>query len=382
MIRVSWYKRLMPDKSYTLGIRWIDPKTGQEVRRMVGIRTDPKPGKKALEKAIDRAKAEVERQSEQLNREATADVPVQNLELRQAATMFVAWCDTRGANGLTRSAEGTTANKARHIDSLIHFCHSYHWHLPARFALSYLNRNMLALWRDDLEKRGYGAATVNTMLASASSWLAWAVDYGHVKFNPCSGLLRLRTIAKRADGPLADPENMRQELGRILERLAPGRFRAAAIFLACTGLRQGELRGLKVRDVDVEEAVLQVPAGRESTKRHARTIPLCRQATEAARELLDLAGDEPSDWLLPSVRDPSRPMTSQLSKAFKRAGATPHAFRRFFQTALETVGTPKNVVCDLLAHSPGRVRAAYTPASNIEAARPWIEAFSRWLGDT
>jgi len=187
------------------------------------------------------------------------------------------------------------------------------------------------------------------------------------------GVLRVRVDRMRPGLPIRTPA----DLMGLLESLEEPP-REWIQLLATTGLRQGEAKALEWGDWDRDSGVLAVHRGRETTKRHQRSILLPKLATEALWAIAELSGDGCGPYIL-SIHANYRPLTSQLNSVLRPHGVRPHDLRRFFVTALETLGAPKTVVDDLVGHSADKVRAAYTPAENVEAARPWIEKFDQWL---
>lgn len=360
---------------------WFDA-NGKEHRENTPYVSEPHPTKARM-RAISRNVRDYARQRRrEMENEQRALGGITPISLTDGLEAYIDRIRAKGPDGILRRAKGTADNVERHITAFINeFLLPRKYYAPTKFHMHLVTRNMLALWRDWLESQGYMPGTINAMLGAISAWFRWAVDYGHSPINPVHGLERLRMPVERVHIPLIDSMWMRDELRRIIAAIRNPQMSLAATVLATTGLRQGELKLLRTTNVDLKARILTVPPGRETTKIHGRRVPLCKQARMALAGLLVRFEDGADRYLVTSIRDPLKPITGQFSVALKRVGFTPHDLRRFFITALETIGTPKTVVDDLAGHSPGKVRQAYTPETNIEAALPWIHRFEDWLGD-
>jgi integrase len=104
---------------------------------------------------------------------------------------------------------------------------------------------------------------------------------------------RLETL-KAAERALDDPVS--EECGAFLEASRGERLEALYILAVTTGMRRGELLGLKWSDVDVENATVsirrtltrtdngkRVSLGEPKTKKSRRTVRLTQRAIEALR---------------------------------------------------------------------------------------------------
>jgi integrase len=198
-----------------------------------------------------------------------------------------------------------------------------------------------------------------------------------------------------APKPRVDPERVfghqrrrtltPEEFGRFLAACRPF-YRDHFITQVGTGLRSGELLGLRRRRVHPELGRIEVievryEAGEfgagfkhePKSPTSVRVVPMCEQVHAAvARQLL--AGGDPADLMFPGpggsngVRRGARaPLaTHNLRRAYKaavsRAGADlahldlrgPHDLRHTFATWLEDAGIPSRVIDELMGHAGGR----------------------------
>ncbi len=374
MIQVKAIHRRNSDGSYSFLLRYKDAE-GKDVRKTF-CRTEPKCGVRSLanwQREAAHGAFELQRQL-QGNILPRKQVKWRNIE--QGMDEYLAWCQTKGPSGRPNSARGTIANKSRHIGAfLLFFRAKGAADRPGKRPLRFMHHiwpYYIAHWRDSLIAKGLAATTINTMLASLAAWFKWAVDHGYNYNNPARDILRIKAGNDRAVLPIRAPEDLAELLGNF-ENLQP---KVAVMLLAHTGLRQGEARLL--RWDDVRDDTVEVAAGEtETTKLHQRTIPLTSAVVEALAMLKDSRGEHPGTFVLCAAD--GQALTSQLNKWLKPHDVKPHDLRRFFITAMETIGAPASVIDDLVGHSPGKVRAAYTPAENLEASRPWVRRFEKWL---
>jgi integrase len=105
-------------------------------------------------------------------------------------------------------------------------------------------------------------------------------------------------------------------------------------------VRPGELRHAEWSEIDLDEAVWNIPAHKMKMKQ-AHIVPLCRQAIEILQELQPLTGT--SKYVFPSGRSYSRAMSNNaVTAALRRMGydretMTGHGFRAMARTILDEV---------------------------------------------
>ena len=163
------------------------------------------------------------------------------------------------------------------------------------------------------------------------------------------------------------------EIQALLSQLSL-RDRMVVALAATTGLRRGELFGLKWSDVDFEKhqisvtrSIVQQVVGRCKTEASQKPVPLYpglaedlkvwKQTTEYGR---------PADWIFASARKngrqplwPDTLLSQVILPAAKRAGITKnlgfHTFRRSFATLLKANGEDVKVVQELMRHANSKI---------------------------
>lgn len=229
---------------------------------------------------------------------------------------------------------------------------------------------------------------VRVVFANVSAVFNAAVDDGLIAANPCrAASVRL----PKRDNRKVEPWPVEQ-VQAVIAAL-PERYRATAIAAAGCGLRQGEVFGLRVVDVDflrrrlhVQQQVKIVHSRLELDRPKGgkvRTVPLPDAVAEAIAEHLRRypAGD---DGLVFTTREHKPINRNHFNRyvwrpALATAGVEEgkgngmHALRHFYASVLIDAGESVRVVADFLGHAdPGftlRVYAHLLPASEDRARR-------------
>ena len=217
---------------------------------------------------------------------------------------------------------------------------------------------------------------VRVMLANLSAILGAAVEDGMIVRNPCaSKAVRAPRIEHHKIAPWSSEQVAAVIAGH------PERFRAMPVVAAGAGLRQGEVFGLRVQDVDFLGRTLHVrqqvkvihgrPAPAPPKGRKTRTVPLADAVAVALSERLR-AFPTGEGGLIFTSRE-HKPMsrtyynTHIWKPALIAAGVEPtrangmHALRHYFASVLLDAGESIRAVADYLGHSdPGFTLRVYT----------------------
>lgn len=202
-----------------------------------------------------------------------------------------------------------------------------------------------------------------------------AMRYGWAERNP---IKEVRQSAKT----LQEPDVLTPEELTALFSALPGYARYMVIVAAVTGLRRGELIGLKWEDIDFENGKLYVRRslvdqveGEPKTKGSKRPLPLEKALAFALEQWKKQTSySSPSDWVFASPyhvgRTPYWPNTV-LEKVIRptavEAGITKrigwHTFRRTIATLLLANGESVKTTQDLMRHAtPSMTLGTYAQA--------------------
>lgn len=149
-------------------------------------------------------------------------------------------------------------------------------------------------------------------------------------------------------------------------------------------VRPGELRQAEWAEIDLEEAVWNIPASKMKMKQ-PHIVPLCRRAVEILTELKELTGA--SRYVFPSGRSFSRPMSNNaILAALRRMGydkdtMTGHGFRAMARTILdEVLQVRPDYIEHQLAHAVrdpnGR---AYNRTAHLAERRKMMQTWADYL---
>jgi integrase len=147
-------------------------------------------------------------------------------------------------------------------------------------------------------------------------------------------------------------------------------------------VRPGELRHAEWSEIDLEEALWTIPAGKTKMRKE-HVVPLSRQAIAILKDVQPLTG--PSGYVFPSVRTRRRPMSDNtINAGLRRLGyatdeMTAHGFRAMASTLLNESGkwNPDAIERALAHGDTDKVRAAYHRGAH------WKErvAMAQWWSD-
>jgi len=228
-------------------------------------------------------------------------------------------------------------------------------------------------YRDRLDA-GLSTSTVNKVHTVLHKALSQAELWCLIPHNP--------TEAVKAPSPAS--QEMRplspEEAGRLLKAACSDRFEALYVLAVTTGMRRGELLGLKWSDVDLKGGAVsirrtlsrvdngkRVTLGEPKTKKSRRTIPLTLRALEALKahrkrqleEMMELAGLREDQGLVFTTRtgsliNPSNLRQRSFAQLLKRAGLPHvrfHDLRHTCATLLLSQNTHPKFVQELLGHA-------------------------------
>ncbi|HWV85039.1 MAG TPA: tyrosine-type recombinase/integrase [Capillimicrobium sp.] len=215
--------------------------------------------------------------------------------------------------------------------------------------------------------------SVANYLGTLSTLLNFAVRKGWIPSSPMAAVdLPAHKIIETGDAPIAELHFLEpHEVRRLVDAAVDGSYRlldrALYTMAAYTGLRQGELRGLRWRNVDFDGPTVHVLEGvtrgsrRSSPKgKRRRSVPL---APTAAQALLDLRAASP--WTRPEDPVFATPSTGQpmhrtgLMDRYRKAlavadldpGFSFHDLRHTFGTTMARQGVPVGTIQAWMGHA-------------------------------
>jgi len=214
-----------------------------------------------------------------------------------------------------------------------------------------------------------------------------AVDWAYLDESPVSKV-RLPSKPISAQRDMLTPDQFRQLLEKLDEPC-----RSMVVVAALTGLRRGEVFGLRWRDVDLERGFLDVTQavyeghiGTPKTASSRRRIPLSGPAVEVFRSLR--LGDPEFDLVFHSRRGtPVRPanmLNRFIHPACEEAGVPKvgwHSLRHLHATLLSDLGESLKTAQAILGHSDLETTLAVYTHSVPDSERRAEERLARRLMD-
>lgn len=201
--------------------------------------------------------------------------------------------------------------------------------------------------------------------------------------------IKLTKVGRKESQPV-DPRDVALILGEGKARYVQARnqqkFKVAFALAAFAGLRSGEIRALKKRDVDLEAGVLYVrfarAAGEETTPKssHQRRIPIPKKLRGFLEPAVNALKSPDSHVCTNSKGLPWGDIG--LSVCFKRTcerlgiqGARLHGLRHFFTSSLFGAGVDAKTVQELLGHQDLTTTQIYAHSTKERQKKAVEDAF-------
>ena len=352
---------------------------GRKLERLVAFRAVGDPPPPELARWIERLPR---RRREALVRLDLID-PVRQAASRSLAELVEEFRRSLEARGRTPKH---IAHVAGRVLRLFEGCGFETWgDLDPALVESFLSR--------EREEKGRSPKTLNHYLAAARELVLWALERGYADRDPLASLRRLRfnvQADRRLDRRALNVEQLR---GVIAAADAgptrcglPGSERALLYELAAyTGLRVGELRALRVADLDLDDAEDPRLRVRASISKNGREAVLPVRQKTAGRLHAFVRKRLPAARIFPRFPGkPERALRFDLGRAGfpcqdedgrpldDKDGRTVgfHSLRISFSTMLDAAGTPKGLTEKLMRHQAvGLTYGTYTKHAREEERR-------------
>ncbi len=216
----------------------------------------------------------------------------------------------------------------------------------------------LRLKTDTLHKRKRSPATVNRELQVLSKVFSMAYDNGLVETNPVRRVRRLREDPAR-ERYLTDDEEK-----RVFETLVDRRayVRPIVVVALQTGMRQGEILGLKWKHVDFDQGTIYVAHTKTG---RPRKIPMSEPVEVELRSLKQDASLDSYVFGFPSTGVKQAALRHAWERACVKAkisGLRFHDLRHTFATRLRAKGVHEMDIMSLLGHTTLQMTSRYSHA--------------------
>jgi integrase len=250
---------------------------------------------------------------------------------------------------------------------------------------------LLAVLRK-IEARG-AIETAHRAKDACGQVFRFGIASGYCQRNPAADLKdALKPVRSRHHAAIVDPKGVAGLLRDMDAYQGHPYTRGALALSALLFMRPGEVRQLQWAWVDLEAAVLTVPAEAMKRRREGKAngvphvVPLAWQAVEILRDdLQPLTGD--GRYVFPSLLSGERPMSDgTVRTALRRMGydketMTAHGFRAMARTMIaERLSVDPHVIEAQLAHAvPDALGSAYNRAQFLDQRRIMMQAWADYL---
>jgi integrase len=152
--------------------------------------------------------------------------------------------------------------------------------------------------------------------------------------------------------------------------------------LIITGLRPGELRGGLWREIDMDNAIWEIPPERMKMRR-SHMVPLSRQALEILHRVHPISGR--GELVFPGRGRGDKPISEMtMNLLIRRIGysgrATGHGFRHTMSTILHEQGFNSSWIELQLAHvDKNSIRGTYNHAQYLEGRREMLQWYADYI---
>lgn len=240
-----------------------------------------------------------------------------------------------------------------------------------------------------LERKGLAPKSRANALGTLHSLIEFAIDEGWATGeNPVKRVEKPALAVTDPDVRFLDTEDVEALLRAVPDDPLGRVERAMYLTAAMTGMRQGELFGLRWRDVDwsarrirVRRNYVRGEFGTPKSKRSSRSIPLASRVA-AELELLcqnsPYTGDDDLVFAHPATGSPID--RSKLLKRFKAALGRAevrevrfHDLRHTFGTRMAAQGVPMRVLQEMMGHRDFKTTLIYADYAPSEHEAEWVE---------
>ncbi|MDO8234451.1 site-specific integrase [Citrobacter werkmanii] len=209
---------------------------------------------------------------------------------------------------------------------------------------------------------------------------AYAIVTGRTKYNPARDLATAMQRFQRGHYASLDTTELPAFLTALETTTGNIMVNLAVRLLMLTGLRPGELRKGEWKEIDLDNALWEIPSERMKARR-PHLVPLSEQAIELLRSVKAISGNY--GLMFPGRNDVTRPMSDMaMNQLIKQCGygekLTGHGFRHMMSTTLHEKDFNSAWIELQLAHADkNTIRGTYNRAQYIDRRREMMQ----WYAD-
>ena len=251
------------------------------------------------------------------------------------------------------------------------------------------DRTVGSITRDDLlaELVALDAKGMHVYVRKVRMWAAqifeWAVEHGYASINPAALIRPDKAFGKAKVTSFAALEL--KDVPSFMQRLALEAELQSVLacrMLAYTWVRTNELRMMTLDEINEDDQVWVIPAGKMKRPRD-HVVPLPRQAMEIIR--LMKQRNRKSKYLFPHETRDDRPMSENsvlylIGRIGYKGVMTGHGWRSVASTWANERGYNEDAIEMQLAHVPNnKIRAVYNRSKYLDVRREMLQAHADWI---
>lgn len=232
-----------------------------------------------------------------------------------------------------------------------------------------------------MEERGATEKARKVRQRCGEVW-KYAIITGRAEYNPAPDLASAMVPHKRQNYAHLSISELPEFLNSIDGYMGSQLVKLAVRLLIITGVRPGELRNATWSEINLENALWEIPAERMKMKR-PHVVPLSIQAVNILKQIYPISGRY--EFVFPGRTQHSKPISEMtLNGLIKRIGysgrATGHGFRHTMSTILHEQGYNTAWIETQLAHvDKNSIRGTYNHAQYLDGRREMLQWYADYM---
>ncbi len=224
--------------------------------------------------------------------------------------------------------------------------------------------------------------TVKRLCQRLNEIMLYAVNTGLIDNNPLTGINKAFQSPVKQHLPTLRPEQLPTLMATLAVASIKITTRCLIEWQLHTMVRPSEAAGARWDEIDMDNALWQIPAERMKKKK-PHTVPLSAQCLELLAVMEPISSR--SDFVFPSDRNPRTHTNAQTANtALKRMGfdkqLVAHGLRALASTTLNEQGFDADIIEAALAHmGDNEVRNAYNRSEYIQRRIPMMNWWSNHI---
>lgn len=232
-----------------------------------------------------------------------------------------------------------------------------------------------------MEKRG-ALEKMRKVRQRCGEVFRYAIITGRAEYNPAPDLASALPVHKKQHLPFLNALELPAFLKDLAGYTGSVITKTATYLIMYTGVRTQELRFARWEDIDLDNAIWEVPAEHMKMRRPHK-VPLSRQAVSILKQLQPITGQYPLVFI--GRNDQKKPISKEsINQVIELLGykgrLTGHGFRHTMSTILHEQGFNSAWIEMQLAHvDRNAIRGTYNHAQYLDGRREMLQWYADYL---